>query len=72
MCGHMMPNVRAKRAATGWRQAREADDMLRLPRGPGAKPLALRLSEGLGVNADTHRVGIFLNTAEFVPPPGFE
>ena len=47
------PNVRAKRATTAGRQARAGENVPRTARpGPGGLPLALRLSEGLGISGD--------------------
>ena len=43
------PNVRAKRATTAGRQARAVENAAAPQTGPGGLPLALRLSEGLGV-----------------------
>ena len=48
----VLPNVRAKRATTAGRQARAGENVPRTAyrqTGPGGLPLALRLSEGLGV-----------------------
>ena len=45
------PNVRAKRATTVARQARAVENATAPRTGPGGLPLALRLSEGLGISS---------------------
>ena len=47
--GIATPNVRAKRATTVARQARAVENAPAPLTGPGGLPLALRLSEGLGL-----------------------
>ena len=47
----VMPNVRAKRATTVARQARAVENATAPRTGPGGLPLALRLSEGLGISS---------------------
>ena len=48
--GLLMPNVRAKRATAVARQARAVENATAPRTGPGGLPLALRLSEGLGIS----------------------
>ena len=45
------PNVRAKRATAVARQARAVENATAPRTGPGGLPLALRLSEGLGISS---------------------
>ena len=46
----LMPNVRAKREPTVAGQARAVENATAPQTGPGGLPLALRLSEGLGIS----------------------
>ena len=48
-CLGLRPNVQAKRETTVARQARAVENAPAPLTGPGGLPLALRLSEGLGV-----------------------